>query len=110
MEPYLSPRAVSSLFIASLHFVAAILTTWLLRKWRSLPLQEWLIVLWLVYDAIVHFTLVRWLSPTLLHSHYIVVSIQEGPFVLFSLNSTVLESSGILAEVCKGLFVLAKSD
>uniref|UniRef100_A0A1X7SKH7 EXPERA domain-containing protein n=1 Tax=Amphimedon queenslandica TaxID=400682 RepID=A0A1X7SKH7_AMPQE len=82
MDALLSPRAISSLFIASLHFIGAILITWLLGKWRSLPFHEWLIVLWLVYDAIVHFTL-------------------EGPFVFFSLNSTVLESSGILADVWK---------
>lgn len=61
----LSPRAITSLGIASLHSVAAILITWLLGKWRLLPMHEWLIVLWLVYDAIVHFTLVRLISNNL---------------------------------------------
>lgn len=55
----LTERAIFSLVIASLHFLAAILITFGLRKWRALPYHELLIILWLVYDAIVHFTLVR---------------------------------------------------
>ena len=59
-----SERAVFSLVIASCHFVAALLLTTVLGRLRRLSTVDWLIVLWLVYDVIVHVTLVSQLwSP-----------------------------------------------
>ena len=54
----LTPRAVSSLTVASIYAVAAVTITWILGKRYKLPIKEWMTVLWLVYDAIIHFMLV----------------------------------------------------
>lgn len=58
MTTLFNERAVFSLGIASTHFVAALLVTTILGRAKRLATTDWLIVLWLVYDVIVHVTLV----------------------------------------------------
>ena len=58
MDAILTQRAIISLGISSLHFTAAILLTFLAGWLKKIPFSELLIVLWLFYDAIIHFTLV----------------------------------------------------
>lgn len=54
----ISERAVSSLAIATVHLVAAVVLTTLLGRVRKLSIANWLVILWLTYDVIVHVTLV----------------------------------------------------
>lgn len=54
----LSERAISSLAVASVHFVLGFLFTLISARYKKLSRSEQLILFWLFYDAIVHFTLV----------------------------------------------------
>ncbi len=58
MDGILTERAISSLAIASGHFIVGLLLTVTAARYKKLSNTEWLIVFWLFYDAIVHFTLV----------------------------------------------------
>ncbi len=58
----ISERAVSSLFIAAVHFVAAVLLTTALARVKRVSTVDWLVLLWLSYDVIVHVTLVGLVS------------------------------------------------
>lgn len=59
MEFEFSPRAVYSLAIAAGHMVGAVVLTLVLGRVKRLPTVDWLVLLWLCYDVIVHVTLVR---------------------------------------------------
>ena len=93
-----SERAIFSLAVASCHFLGALLLTTVLGRLKRFNTIDWLIVLWLAYDVIVHLTLVS--QSRHQHAPMLFYVIQEGPFLYFSLTGTVLKSEGILANVC----------
>ena len=103
MDGLVTERAISSLGVAFVHFVIGFgLTLVTGRYLKKFSNTEWLIVFWLFYDAVVHFTLVSYLVDIVNIIHFcLFYFLQEGPFVYFSLTSTVVDSSGILANVCK---------
>jgi len=83
------------------------------QKWgnKCSAVDRWVLV-WLFYDAIVHFTLVsikgalhtRTLSLTLPvtpRSPLVCFTVQEGPFVYMSLVGNVATSDNLLAELCE---------
>lgn len=81
------------------------------QKWgnKCSAVDRWVLV-WLFYDAIVHFTLVsikvhtRTLSlylPVTTCSPLVCFTVQEGPFVYMSLVGNVATSDNPLAELCE---------
>lgn len=77
------------------------------QKWghKCSAVDRWVLV-WLFYDAIVHFTLVG----TQVHARNVVyltvtylftLTVQEGPFVYMSLVGNVASSDNLLAELCE---------
>ena len=75
-----SEEMVISLSVASVQFVAAIVITYILA--REYNRCTFLTILWLSYDLITHVTL-------------------EGPFVYFSLNGGIENSTHWGTYVCK---------
>ena len=62
MAELMSKRMVRSLGVSAIHSLAAtaiILIIFITYGRKRLSLADWLALLWLVYDAIVHLTLVR---------------------------------------------------
>ena len=84
MDAILTQRAIISLGISSLHFTAAILLTFLAGWLRKIPFSELLIVLWLFYDAIIHFTLVGVVYLKWVWYLYIYITIGRSICVLFT--------------------------
>lgn len=79
------------------------------QKWgnKCSAVDRWVLV-WLFYDAIVHFTLVSIKVHTRTLSLYLPVNyllvcftVQEGPFVYMSLVGNVATSDNLLAELCE---------
>ena len=62
MAGLVSERMIQSLGVAALHSLAAtavVLVIGIAYGRKKLSSVDWLVLLWLVYDAIVHLTLVR---------------------------------------------------
>ena len=70
MDGLVTERAISSLGVAFVHFVIGFgLTLVTGRYLKKLSNTEWLIVFWLFYDAVVHFTLVSCCSNVVYFMH-----------------------------------------
>ena len=68
----MSERMIRSLGVAALHSLAAtaiVLAIGIAYGRKKLSSVDWLVLLWLIYDAIVHLTLVR-TSAGLVFSRY----------------------------------------